>query len=714
MPLDGRLDYAVPEGMALAAGDFVRVEIGRRSEIGVVWGPAEQDVAPEKVKPVLERLDLPPLTEPMRRFLDRAAAYTMTPPGMMLRLATRAPDLGGAAPMRKVWRLGGAEPPRMTAARQRVLDAMAAEPGRLWPPGELAAAAGVSAGVLEGLAASGALVAEEVARDLPFARLNGAGLADHLSEAQAEAAAALRRLVAARRYHGVLLKGVTGSGKTEVYLEAVAECIAQGRQALVLLPEIALTEAFLARLGERLGGKPAEWHHDVTGAERRRVWNAVARGDAQLVVGARSALFLPFRDLGLVVIDEEHEGSYKQHDQVIYHARDMAVLRAAEEGAVAVMASATPSLESWANADAGKYLRLDLPERFGAAVLPEMRAIDLRVAPMQSGHWISEPLARQITDRIAAGEQSLLFLNRRGFAPLTLCRNCGHRFGCPDCSAWLVEHRFRGRLLCHQCGYSEPVPKACPECGRDDRLAACGPGVERLAEEVAARWPTARLEVLSSDLTGGTTELKARFARVAAGEADIVIGTQLVAKGHNFPGLTLVGVVDADLGLEGGDLRAAEKTFQMIRQVAGRAGRAEKPGTALIQTANPDHPVMRAIVSGEEEAFWEREAEGRRAAGSPPYGRMAALILTGRDEAKVWEAATAMGRLAKPIRDIRAELFGPVAAPIARIRGRARIRMLVAAPKGAPVQSAIRAWTEAVKLPASVRLIIDIDPQVFL
>ncbi len=714
MPLPGPLDYAVPDGMALEPGDFVQVEVGKRAETGVVWGPGDQAVREDRIKPVVARLDVPPMRAEMRAFLDRAAAYTMTPPGMMLRLATRVPDLGGPAPLRKVWRRGTGEPARMTPARARVLEVADAAPGFGFGATELAREAGVSVGVIDGLAACGALISAEVPRDGAFPELDAASDPGHLSPVQAGAAERLVGLIEARDYQSVLLKGVTGSGKTEVYLEAVAACLRQGRQALVLLPEIALTEAFLGRVEARFGARPAEWHHDVQGAERRRVWHAVAKGDAQLVVGARSALFLPFRDLGCVVIDEEHEGSYKQGDVVLYHARDMAVLRASLEGAVAILASATPSLETWANADAGKYVRLDLPERFGAAVLPQMRLVDMRLDGPDAQKWISPPLERAIRRRMAEGEQSLLFLNRRGYAPLTLCRSCGHRFGCPVCDTWLVEHRYRARLMCHQCGHTEPVPTACPECGRDDRLAVCGPGVERLAEETAALFPTARVEVLSSDLTGGTQELKARFARVAAGEADIVIGTQLVAKGHNFPLLTLVGVVDADLGLQGGDLRAAEKTFQLVRQVAGRAGRAEKPGSALIQTANPEHPVMQAIVSGDDEAFWRQEADARRHAGVPPYGRMAGIILSGTDEARVWEAAIALSRASGPIRAANAELYGPTLAPIGRIRGRVRVRMLVKAPKGAAIQQAIAEWTASVKVPSSVRIIVDVDPYVFL
>ena len=713
-PLPGALDYAVPEGMMLAPGDVVGVELGARRAIGVVWGAGEGTTPEARLKPVIDRLAVPGLRAPMRRFLDRAAEYTMTAPGLMLRLATRVPDLGKPPRMRTLYVRGPETPPRMTGPRARVLEVAEAEPDHARTAAELAAEAGVGAGVVKGLAEAGALTARAEPADAPYPALFGQAPGAHLNADQEAAADRLRADVAARAFRTTLLRGVTGSGKTEVYLEAVAECIAQGRQALVLLPEVALSPGFLARVETRFGARPGEWHHGVAATERRRLWMAAAKGEVPLVVGARSALFLPFADLGLIVVDEEHEPSFKQEEMVLYHARDMAVLRASIEGAPAVLASATPSLESWANAEAGKYARLDLPERHGAAVMPEIRLVDLRRNAPGRDRWISDPLAEAIRARLAAGEQSMLFLNRRGYAPLALCRACGHMFGCPHCDARLVTHRLRGRLLCHQCGHEEGLPRTCPECGRDDRLSVAGPGVERIAEEAEALFPQARIAVLSSDLVTGPEEMRARLAGIAEGAADIVIGTQMVAKGHNFPLLTLVGVVDADLGLRGGDLRAAERTFQLLAQVAGRAGRADRPGTAMIQTASPDHPVMTALRSGEAEAFWAAEAEERRAAGSPPYGRMAGIVVSGTDEAKVWEIARALARARTPLDTAGVELFGPAPAPISRVRGRFRVRLLAKAAKGVALQRHLRDWLAGVKAPSSVRVTIDIDPQSFL
>ena len=707
------LDYRAPAG-GVSAGDFVVAPLGPRRVLGVVWGPGSGEIDEARLRALEGRIDAPAMRGGMRAFLTRAADYTLTPLGVMLRLATRAPGLGEPPSARPLLRLTGQAPDRMTEARARVLAAFAQYGNLGFAPGELAALAGVSGGVVKGLEAQGVIVREVIARDAPYPVLDPAARGRALSPDQAEAAERLRATVAAGGYSTTLLKGVTGSGKTEVYLEAVAECLAQGRQALALLPEIALSVEFLDRVEARFGARPAEWHSGVTQAGRRRAWRAVATGDARLVVGARSALFLPFQRLGLIVVDEEHDGSYKQEDGALYHARDMAVLRASIEGATVVLASATPSLESWANAEAGKYARIDLPERFGTAVLPRMAAIDLRAEPPLQGRWVTEALAAAVTGRLARGEQSLLFINRRGYAPLTICRACGHQVGCDHCDARMVEHRFRQRLVCHQCGATRPIPAVCPSCGAEGRMTALGPGVERLAEEAEALWPDARIAILSSDLAESAGALKARIDQIAGGGADIIIGTQIVSKGHNFPLLTLVGVIDADLGLQGGDLRGSEKTFQLIRQVAGRAGRAEAPGVALIQTHQPEHPAIRAILAGDDEGFWRAEAEARRAAGAPPYGRMAGVVVSGEDEIRAWDAARALGRAGGVLRAAGAELYGPAPAPIARVRGRHRIRLLIRAPKGVAPQPAIRAWLAAAPWPASVRVAVDVDPQSFL
>ncbi|MBM1557753.1 primosomal protein N' [Sulfitobacter mediterraneus] len=711
-PLGKALDYKAPEGGCFL-GAFVEVPLGPRKVLGVVWGPGQGDYDISKVRHVIRVLDAAPMRSEMREFLTRAAAYTLTPMPAMLRLATRAPGLGDPPSMRKIYRRGTGTPPRMTDARTRVLETLEDYGDLAFTLKELAEMAGVTPSVVKGLAQSGAVFEEDSPRDLPFPRLDPALPGKQLTEDQAKGAEMLAEAVRSETYGTTLLRGVTGSGKTEVYLEAVAAALHAGRQALVLLPEIALTEQFLHRVEERFGAKPAEWHSGATMTERRRIWRMVGQGKAQLVIGARSALFLPYQNLGLIVVDEEHDSSYKQEEGVLYNARDMAVLRAAICGAQVVLASATPSLETWANVEAGKYRRLDLTSRFGPAVMPTMGAIDMRGEALPSDKWVSPSLQAEVNKRLEKGEQAMLFINRRGYAPITLCRACGHQIGCDHCDARMVEHRFLKRLVCHQCGESKPMPEACPSCEAVDKLAPVGPGVERLGEEALALWPDAKVATLSSDMYGSARALKAEIAGIADGAADIIIGTQLVAKGHNFPNLTLVGVIDADLGLMGSDLRAAERTFQLMRQVAGRAGRAEAPGTALLQTYQPEHPVIRAILAGDEEAFWSAEAGERKQAGVPPYGRMAGIILSGPDVAQVFDAGNLLARQDGPLRAIGAQVFGPAAAPIARVRGRHRVRLLVKADKSAPLQDALARWVAQVRLKGDLRLAVDIDPQSF-
>ncbi|AUH35224.1 primosomal protein N' [Paracoccus tegillarcae] len=710
----GMLDYLAPEG-GVATGQLVICPLGPRRIIGAVWGEGLGGFDAAKLRPVQRRIDAEPLPPDFLEFLARAAEYTLTPMPLMLRMATRAPDLDKPPAARRVITPSGDPPTRMTEARARVMQVIADHAGAGFAPSELAQLAGVGTSVVKGLVAAGTLAEMAAPRDLPYPRLDPSLPGKPLAVDQQTAADHLRGAIRAGRYGTTLLRGVTGSGKTEVYLEAVAECLAKGRQALVLLPEIALSAEFLDRVEARFGAQPGEWHSGITRTERRRLWHMAGRGEVGLVVGARSALFLPFRDLGLIVVDEEHDNSYKQEDVVFYSARDMAVLRASMSEAQVVLASATPSLESWVNAAQGKYQRLDLRSRYGEAELPDMAAIDLRAENLPGSRWISPSLVRAVQARLAKGEQSLLFLNRRGYAPVTVCRACGQQAGCDQCDARMVEHRFQNRLVCHQCGETKPVPTTCPECGVADRMAPVGPGVERLAEEVAACFPDAKATVLSSDLFHSARALKETIAEIAHGDTDIIIGTQLVAKGHNFPRLTLVGVIDADLGLQGADMRAAERSFQLMRQVAGRAGRqpGDAPGQALLQTHQPDHPVIRAILSGEDESFWDAEASGRQAAGMPPYGRLAGIILSHPDPSVVADFAQMLSRHAGPLHEVGAELWGPAPAPIARIRGRHRIRMLIRAARQAPIQSAIADWLAPHKPPTNLRLSVDIDPQSF-
>ena len=709
LALDQAYSYAVPPGLVLAPGDIVQVPLGPRETVGVVWEMGSGRGG--NLKAVSAKVDMPPLDPALRKLVDWVAWYTLAPKGSVLALALRRqPDETPERPRLGV-RLVGPPPARMTPARQRAI--AAAEGGLLIAKSALAEAASVSTAVIDSLVDAGTFSIEPLPREAIAARPDPDHAAPELSPGQAQVARALVEAVRAGAFGVSLLEGVTGSGKTEVYFEAVAEAIRLGRQSLILMPEIALTAQFIDRFEARFGVRPGLWHSAVTGRRRERLQAAIASGEAKVVAGARSALFLPYRELGLIIVDEEHESAYKQEDGVSYHARDMAVVRGRIENAPVVLASATPSLESRVNAERGRYAHLKLPERFGGRELPKLGLVDLRRDKPERGRWLSAALIRAVETNLEAKEQSLLFLNRRGYAPLTLCRDCGHRFQCPNCTAWLVDHRFRRALVCHHCGHVERRPHECPQCHAQDSLIACGPGVERLAEEVATLFPQARGIVLSSDFPGGTERLKQELMAVAQGEFDIVIGTQLVAKGHNFPGMTLVGVIDADLGLTSGDPRAAERTFQALRQVTGRAGRGEKPGRALLQTHDPDHPVLKALISGDPERFYAAEEAAREAAGLPPFGRLAALIVSANSQAEAEGHARALARCAEAGDGIA--VLGPAEAPLAVLRGRHRMRLIVRTTREVNLQDYLRGWLKRGPKPkGSVRVAVDVDPQSFL
>ena len=715
--LDQTYDYLVPGGTELEPGAFVVVPFGSQSRIGVVWDTAgigaDRAVDPKKLKTVTERLDVPPLPIASLRFAEWIAKYTLAPLGMVLRMMMSAQ--AAFEPLKP--RFGvhlvaeAPEPPRMTPARKRALKI--AGDGGIRAKSALAAEASCTSGVVNGLIASGNLV-EVAIPEKRYPRPDPDHRATEFTEDQTRAVHALVSAVDGRNFSVSLLDGVTGSGKTEVYYEAVAQALRAGQQALIMLPEIALTGQVMSRFEARFGSSPVEWHSALSAAERGRAWRAIATGEARVVVGARSALFLPFKELGLIVVDEEHDQGFKQDDRVHYQARDMAVVRGSLGKFPVVLSSATPSIESHVNTRTGRYRDVVLPGRFTGAELPEVSAIDLRKDPPEQGKWLSPVLVEAVSATLALRQQALLFLNRRGYAPLTLCRSCGHRFECPQCTAWLVEHRFRHRLNCHHCGFSLPVPEKCPKCGNEGSLVACGPGVERVAEEVALRFPEARVAILSSDLIPGLTEIREIIGKIEAGEIDIIIGTQIVAKGHNFPLLATVGIVDGDLGLSmGADPRAGERTFQLLHQVTGRAGRALTQGRGYVQTHMPEHPVMQSILSGDREAFLEREINVRRRGLLPPFGRLAALIVSARDKELAEKFAREVARRAPPAE--RIQVLGPAEAPLAVVRGRYRWRLLVKAPREIDIQGYLRAWLEA--LPAvkgDLRLSVDIDPYSFL
>jgi primosomal protein N' (replication factor Y) (superfamily II helicase) len=715
LPVPGAYSYAVPDGMHVEPGSVVQVPVGPRQLIGVVWDGDENasaGVDPKKLRPITLVFDCPPLAKGMRDFVEWVASYTLSPPGLVARMAIRAPAALDPEPMVEGLRYLGGQPDRVTPARAKVLDRVG-EDDVPWTRSGLAHAAGVSLSVIDGLIGQGIFDTVFLPPPPVVAPPDPNYVAPRIAGPQQEAAEEILGSIRAGGFSASLIDGVTGSGKTEVYFEAIAETLRRGKQVLILLPEIALTASFLDRFHDRFGSKPAEWHSDLSPRTREKVWRGVVTGEVKVVAGARSALFLPFEDLGLIIVDEEHDPAYKQEDRVFYNARDMAVVRARIGDFPIVLVSATPSVESQVNGLAGRYTTVHMPTRFGDAALPDLHLVDMRRHPPQRGGFLSPILLRGMAKTLEKGEQSLLFLNRRGYAPLTLCRVCGHRFQCPQCSSWLVEHRFKSQIQCHQCGYHEPTPEACPECGTLDHLVPCGPGVERIAEEVEKHFPDARTIVLSSDLLGGVKRVRLELEAIAKGDVDIVIGTQLVAKGHNFPLMTLVGIVDADLGLSNGDPRAAERTFQLLNQVTGRAGRTGRKSHGLIQTFQPLHPVMQAIVSGDATAFYDREISEREKALLPPFGRLASLIVSAETRADAEVHARGLRAAAPSVSGIA--VLGPAEAPLALVRGRHRFRLLVHGRRNSDMQGFLRTMiANGPKARGSVQIQLDVDPQSFL
>ncbi len=715
LPFDHGFDYRVPDGMQLVCGQYVRVPFGRRHLTGVVWGEGSR--APDKCKPVAEAYThVPAVSQTMRRFIAWSAAYYLQPAGLCLKMLLTMPQALSDPPTRTVYR-PGVLPAKLSAARQRVIDRL----------GDSAARDALldvaSAATLRAMVKDGQLIARDEPA-MPAAQSFTFAASPTLSGEQEAAASALKGRLG-RGFSANVLDGVTGSGKTEVYFEVIEAVLQQtaapshqvgtvpekrraNGQILVLLPEIVLTVQWLARCEARFGARPFIWHSNMSQAQRKQAWLAIANGTARLVVGARSALYLPYRNLQAVIVDEEHETSYKQEEGVPYQARDMAVARAHQEEVPAILVSATPSLETVYNIAQGKYHEFRLRRRHGTHGAAPVELIDGRQHKPERQSWLSPPLLAALTESWANRQQSLLFLNRRGYAPLVLCRNCGFRFQCEHCSAWLVQHQHPPRLECHHCGHRQPMPPACPQCGEQDQLVACGPGVERVHEEVAQRFPEARLAVLTGDDSG----LAEQIARIIRHEVDIIIGTQLVAKGHHFPQLGLVGIIDADLGLSGGDLRACEHTFQLLHQLAGRAGRESVAGRVLLQTCQPEHPVLQAMAAGNRDGFVQAELTQRRRGGWPPYGRLAALLLDGKQEQVTARAARELVRHAPQREGVR--VLGPAPAPLSKLKDHYRFRLLVKAPRELPLQHYLRAWLSAAPLPRSVRLKVDIDPYYFL
>lgn len=717
LPLRQAFDYAIPNGPVVPpVGSFVRVPFGPRKMTGIVWsvGNVDSKCPDSKIKEIDSVYPFSPITDENLKLIRWVADYTLSSPGSVMKMAMSVDDVFEGVGDQWGYIINSDCPNiKWTEARKKVYEVAGENPFLI---SELARKAGVSDGVVRGLIDQGVLVSKKIEPTL-FEKPNPNFEEVILSDEQQKAAKFLSDKIG-RGFNVTVLNGITGSGKTEVYFEAVAETLKQGKQVLVMLPEIGLTGQWLERFRKRFGTFPAQWHSDVTTRIKRETWKGVLNQKIQVVAGARSALFLPYSNLGLIVVDEEHDSSYKQEDGVLYQARDMAVVRAKISNIPIVLSSATPSLETLANVDQKKYDKVDLKNRFGVAVLPEKKLIDMRlyppVAPAENMQgFLSPVLVDAIQKNLEKEEQSLLFLNRRGYAPLVLCRKCGNRFACPNCSAWLVEHmtKYGRNLLCHHCGYQIPKPKSCPVCGEADCFAACGPGVERIAEEINLRFPSARTLVISTDLDVTATKMNELMKQIHDNEVDIVVGTQILTKGHNFPNLTLVGIIDADLGLNGGDLRAGERTYQMLEQVAGRAGRAEKKGCVYLQSYEPDNLIIQALVQGNRDKFIEVEKEARKNTKYPPFGKLAAVVVSGEKNEHVEKVACMLGQSAPQGNGVR--VLGPAPAIFSMLRGKYRYRLLMQTVKNVRIQEIVQQWISKVEIPKDVNVRIDIDPYSF-
>ena len=700
-------------------GTFVSVRVMNRPCVGVVWGIGDSNLPDEKIRDVSvvhdAKLNITDL-----QWIKRMADWTLIPAGMVLRLIINIPDAFLPPRMEALYSFNFDSDTRMTQNRLAVMDAFSSNDNDPMTVSDIQNIAHVSAAVVRTMIKNGTLISagEQVKTKQYEPRIYQDSGDIVLNNEQQNAADVIGRAIDNGGFSVHLLDGITGSGKTQVYFDAAWRAYKKGKSVLLMMPEIALTAQFMSRFESRFGAPPVVWHSNLTAARRRDIWHGVLSGKIKMAVGTRSALFLPWGDLGLIVIDEEHDTSYKQEDMGNYHARDMAILRAKIAGFPVVLASATPAAETIENVNVGKYTRLKLTSRFGGAQMPTITTIDLRenrptpytANDAEQTGFLSAPMCEAISETLATGQQVMLFINRRGFAPIVQCKKCGWTATCPDCSVGMTYHKRVGKLLCHMCGRTAPLTKACPECGTD--VSMRGVGLEKIQEEVNARFPNARTALVSSDIITSRQALERLVHKMENGEIDIVIGTQILAKGHHFPNLTLVGVVDADMGLFGTDFRAAEHTFQQLFQVAGRAGRGSTPGRVLMQTYQPDHPVLTAICSGARDEFMAGDMAGRRAAKMPPYGQLIAIIVEGEREATLMKYCNDLAAAAPTLNG--AKIMGPIAAQIYQIRNWYRMRFLVAGGATAALQPAVAHWLGKVKQPANIRVKIDVNPINFM
>ena len=705
-------------------GTFVECRVMNRPYVGVVWGAGDSGLPAEKIKSVVRVLDAQ-ISVADLQWIKRMSDWTLMTSGAVLKLIINIPDAFSPPRVEQLYSFDFDAKIKMTAPRQAVADAFASNDNDAMSANDIVNIAHVSPAVVR------TMIKNEILRpaDVRTVQHENRFIYQYhdmgnvvLNDEQTAAATQIGDAIARGGFSVFLLDGITGSGKTQVYFDAALRAYNAGKSVLLMMPEIALTAQFMSRFESRFGAPPVVWHSNLTAARRREIWRGVLAGEIKVVVGTRSALFLPWQNLGLIVVDEEHDTSYKQEDMGNYHARDMAILRASIAGFPVVLASATPSAETLENVATGKYHGLKLTSRFGGATLPKIETIDLREnrpdtyktsnaddAPEIAGA-LSAPLCDAIADTLNNHQQIMLFINRRGFAPIVQCKKCGWTATCPDCSVGMTYHKRIGKLLCHMCGRTEPLPDKCANCGGD--VSMRGIGIEKIQEEVLARFPNTRTAIVSSDTIASRQSLERIVSKMESGEIDIIIGTQILAKGHHFPNLTLVGVVDSDMGLFGTDFRAAEHTFQQLFQVAGRAGRGAISGRVLLQTYQPDHPVLNAICAGNRDEFMETDMAGRKLAKMPPFGQLIAVVVEGARESILQKYCAELAAAAPNINGGR--IMGPVPAQIYQIRNWYRMRFLVSGDVRAKLQPIVANWLSRVKQPANIRVKIDVNPVNFM
>lgn len=715
LPFNTPFDYKTDRDVQI--GQIVEVPFGKDKQIGVVTAlNGNSGLSDNKIKAISQYFDFPPLSEKMLRFIEWVAQYNMAPLGSVLKMVLSVRTVFEPSPMTVLYTLSGktlAEAKlKNSDARWHVMDLLKHAP---YTRQEIAQGAGVSQSVIKTLIDAGVLQPVYIENKAEFMEPVGDYTKVNLTEEQQRAADSLCQKVG-NGFSVTLLDGITGSGKTEVYFEAVAQALQNNKQVLILVPEISLTTQWLERFQKRFGVRPASWHSGLGIKERTDTWKAIIEGRVKVIVGARSALFLPYTNLGLIVIDESHDHSFKQEDAVNYQGRDMAVVRAKIEHLPVVLSTATPDLETLINVEEGKYDCVKLVNRYANARLPDIKIVDMKKDRPQKGEWgvswLAPSLVKALDENIQRGEQSVLFLNRRGYAPLLICRDCGHRIQCPSCSAWLTEHKNAQKLMCHHCGYVDDIPEVCPHCKSEDGLTACGPGVERVAEEVCMRFPQAKVDILSSDNATSFTAISKIIAKMDRRETDILIGTQIIAKGHHFPNLTLVGIIDADLGLMSSDLRASEQTYQLLSQVSGRAGRAEKRGEVYVQTLHPENNVLKALLTNDRDCFTQVEKESRRLLGYPPYGKLAAVIISSVNQQQAAQTANLFGQTAPKNEYIT--VLGPAPAPLYLLRDKYRYRLMLKTARVINIQKVLTEWLNMVNIPSNVKVEVDIDPYSFM